>query len=126
MNEYPIVGIGGVRDSNAEAEEVRFVAENGVELGERASELRVRHHVASVSQHFQNGAPRQVVPVSLRAPFIHVARYAISSPSSSSSSAAAANDAAIAVGTTILGHILSLSLSLSLCLLEGIEEERSE
>ena len=113
MNEYPIVGIGGVRDSNAEAEEVRFVAEDGVELGERASELRVRHHVASVSQHFQNGAPRQVVPESLRAPFIHVARYAISSPSSSSS--AAANDAAIAVGTTILSHILSLSLSLSLC-----------
>ena len=126
MNEYPIVGIGGVRDSNAEAEEVRFVAEGGAELSERASELRVRHHVASVSQHFQNGAPRQVVPESLRAPFIHVARYAISSPSSSSSAAAAANDAAIAVGTTILGHLLSLSLSLSLCLLEGIEEERSE
>ena len=115
MNEYPIVGIGGVRDSNAEAEEVRFVAEGGAELGERASELRVRHHVASVSQHFQNGAPRQVVPESLRAPFIHVARYAISSPSSSSSAAAAANDAAIAVGTTILGHILSLSLSLCVC-----------
>ena len=110
MNEYPIVGIGGVRDSNAEAEEVRFVAEDGAELGERASELRVRYHVASVSQHFQNGAPRQVVPVSLRAPFIHVARYAISSPSSSSSSAAAtANDAAIAVGT-ILSHILSLTV----------------
>ena len=103
MNEYPIVGIGGVRDSNAEAEEIRFVAEDGAELGERASELRVRHHVASVSQHFQNGAPRQVVPVSLRAPFVHVARYAISSPSSSYS---AANDAAIAVGT-ILSHILS-------------------
>ena len=126
MNEYPIVGIGGVRDSNAEAEEVRFVAEDGAELGERASELQVRHVVASVSQHFPNGAPRQVVPVALRAPFIHVARYAIFSPSSSSSSSsAAANDAAIAVGT-ILSHILSLSLSLSLCLLEGIEEERSE
>ena len=107
MNEYPIVGIGGVRDSNAEAEEVRFVAEDGAELGERASELQVRHVVASVSQHFPNGPPRQVVPVALRAPFIHVARYAIFSPSSS----AAANDAAIAVGT-ILSHTLSLSLSL--------------
>ena len=47
--EYPFEGIGAVSDSNAEAEEVRIVAEEGAELSEWASELRVRHVVISVS-----------------------------------------------------------------------------
>lgn len=67
---YPFGGVGGVGGGEAEAVDVGGVAVNGAEFGEGEIGFGGRDGVASVLQHLQRRPSRQVVSVTLYAPFL--------------------------------------------------------
>ncbi|KAF7836176.1 E3 ubiquitin-protein ligase SINAT5 [Senna tora] len=65
------------RNGDTEAIEVRLLAVETAEIGERASEVGERNVVTAVSEHFKEGAARVVEPRALHTAFVNGTRNAM-------------------------------------------------